>query len=229
MGSGQMRPYERRRVGALAGSVGTTPPSFPVALTSDQSVPAMAAGAASNLPCSRGRGQRVHAGSRAAARARPGDRDDGGGARLHLRSGIAPGRARDSGGAAAAGGSRRGHQRAPSRQQRRRVGPIRRRDVGEHRCGRAAHDRLHTGGELGGFPVLQAGRRHRDLPAVARRRPRAVPAENLEGREARRRQREAGKPSATPALCLSAEGASREGVGACGNTRARGTGPTLAP
>jgi hypothetical protein len=54
MGSGQMRPYERRRVGALAGSVGTTPPSFPVALTSDQSVPAMAAGAPSNLPYSVG-------------------------------------------------------------------------------------------------------------------------------------------------------------------------------
>jgi hypothetical protein len=54
MGSGQLRPYERRRVGALAGSVGTTAPSFPVALTSDRSVPASAAGAPSNLPYSVG-------------------------------------------------------------------------------------------------------------------------------------------------------------------------------
>jgi hypothetical protein len=54
MGSGQLRPYERRRVGALAGSVGTTSPSFPVALTSDQSVPPAAAGAPSNLPYSVG-------------------------------------------------------------------------------------------------------------------------------------------------------------------------------
>ena len=54
IGSGQLKPYERRRRGELAGSTGSTLPSFPVALTPDQAVPATAAGAPTNLPYSAG-------------------------------------------------------------------------------------------------------------------------------------------------------------------------------
>ena len=54
IGSGQLKPYDRRRRGELAGSTGSTLPSFPVALTPDQAVPATAAGAPTNLPYSAG-------------------------------------------------------------------------------------------------------------------------------------------------------------------------------
>ncbi len=37
VGGGLMQPYERRRTGELAGTVGSTAPSFPVALSSDRS------------------------------------------------------------------------------------------------------------------------------------------------------------------------------------------------
>jgi hypothetical protein len=54
IGGGQLQPYERRRNGALAATVGTTISSFPIALLPDQAVPAMAAGAPTNLPYSTG-------------------------------------------------------------------------------------------------------------------------------------------------------------------------------
>jgi len=54
IGGGQLQPYERRRNGALAATVGTTISSFPIALLPDQPVPPMAAGAPSNLPYSPG-------------------------------------------------------------------------------------------------------------------------------------------------------------------------------
>jgi hypothetical protein len=56
IGGGQLKPYERRRIGSLAGSVGTTSPSFPIALRPDDTAPvaAMAAAAPSNLPYSTG-------------------------------------------------------------------------------------------------------------------------------------------------------------------------------
>ena len=54
IGGGQLRPYERLRRGDLAGTTGTTLPSFPIALRPDGPVAAMAAGAPTNLPLSVG-------------------------------------------------------------------------------------------------------------------------------------------------------------------------------
>jgi hypothetical protein len=54
IGGGQLQPYERRRRGDLAGTVGTTSPSFPVALLPDGPITPMAAGAPTNLPLSVG-------------------------------------------------------------------------------------------------------------------------------------------------------------------------------
>ncbi|HET9272411.1 MAG TPA: hypothetical protein VFO31_29740 [Vicinamibacterales bacterium] len=54
IGGGQLQPYERRRRGDLAGSTGTTLPSFPIALRPDGPVVPMAAGAPTNLPLSTG-------------------------------------------------------------------------------------------------------------------------------------------------------------------------------
>ena len=56
VGGNQLKPYERRRIGALAGSVGTTSPSFPIALRPDDAAPValMAASAPTNLPYSTG-------------------------------------------------------------------------------------------------------------------------------------------------------------------------------
>ena len=54
IGGGQLKPYERLRRGELAGSTGTTLPSFPIALRPDASVLPMAAGAPTNLPLSIG-------------------------------------------------------------------------------------------------------------------------------------------------------------------------------
>ena len=54
IGGGQLQPYERRRRGDLAGTTGTTLPSFPIALLPDGPVVPMAAGAPTNLPLSTG-------------------------------------------------------------------------------------------------------------------------------------------------------------------------------
>jgi len=54
IGGGQLKPYERLRRGDLAGTTGTTLPSFPIALRPDGPVAAMAAGAPTNLPLSVG-------------------------------------------------------------------------------------------------------------------------------------------------------------------------------
>jgi len=54
IGGGQLKPYERLRRGDLAGTTGTTLPSFPIALRPDGPVTAMAAGAPTNLPLSVG-------------------------------------------------------------------------------------------------------------------------------------------------------------------------------
>ena len=54
IGGGQLKPYERRRSGELAGSTGSTLPSFPVALRPDGPIELMAAGAPTNLPYSGG-------------------------------------------------------------------------------------------------------------------------------------------------------------------------------
>jgi hypothetical protein len=54
VGGGQMKPYERRRSGDLAGSVGTTLPSFPVSLLPDTPLVPVAAAAPTNLPLSVG-------------------------------------------------------------------------------------------------------------------------------------------------------------------------------
>src|SRR5436190_14532960 len=50
IGGGQLKPYERRRRGELAGSTGSTPPSFPVAMRPDGPLELMAATAPTNLP-----------------------------------------------------------------------------------------------------------------------------------------------------------------------------------
>src|SRR5262245_1897618 len=50
IGGGQVKPYERRRRGDLAGSVGTTLPSFPIALLPDTPLVPVAAVAPTNLP-----------------------------------------------------------------------------------------------------------------------------------------------------------------------------------
>jgi hypothetical protein len=54
IGGGQLQPYERRRRGDLAGTTGTTLPSFPIALLPDGPIVPMAAGAPTNLPLSTG-------------------------------------------------------------------------------------------------------------------------------------------------------------------------------
>ena len=54
IGGGQLKPYERRRSGDLAGTTGTLLPSFPVALRPDVPVVPMAAAAPTNLPLSVG-------------------------------------------------------------------------------------------------------------------------------------------------------------------------------
>jgi len=54
IGGGQLQPYERRRRGDLAGSTGSTLPSFPITLLPDGPVLPMAAGAPTNLPLSVG-------------------------------------------------------------------------------------------------------------------------------------------------------------------------------
>jgi len=54
IGGGQLQPYERRRSGDLAGTTGTTLPSFPIDLRPDGPVFPMAAGAPTNIPLSVG-------------------------------------------------------------------------------------------------------------------------------------------------------------------------------
>ena len=54
IGGRQLQPYERRRRGDLAGSVGTTLPSFPVSLLPDTPLVPVAAVAPTNLPVSIG-------------------------------------------------------------------------------------------------------------------------------------------------------------------------------
>jgi len=54
IGGGQLKPYERLRRGALAGSTGTTLPSFPITLRPDSPIVPMAMGAPTNLPLSVG-------------------------------------------------------------------------------------------------------------------------------------------------------------------------------
>ncbi len=54
IGGGQLQPYERRRRGDLAGTTGTTLPSFPIALLPEGPIVPMAAGAPTNLPLSVG-------------------------------------------------------------------------------------------------------------------------------------------------------------------------------
>jgi hypothetical protein len=54
IGGGQLQPYERLRRGALAGSTGTTLPSFPTTLRPDGAIEPMAAAAPTNLPYSSG-------------------------------------------------------------------------------------------------------------------------------------------------------------------------------
>jgi hypothetical protein len=54
IGGGQLQPYERRRSGGLAGTTGSTVPSFPVSLLPDGAVVPMAGGAPTNLPLSPG-------------------------------------------------------------------------------------------------------------------------------------------------------------------------------
>jgi hypothetical protein len=54
VGGGQVKPYERRRRGDLAGSVGTTLPSFPISLLPDTPLVSAAAVAPTNLPLSIG-------------------------------------------------------------------------------------------------------------------------------------------------------------------------------
>jgi hypothetical protein len=54
IGGGQLQPYERLRRGDLAGTTGTTLPSFPIAIRPDEPVLPMAAGAPTNLPLSVG-------------------------------------------------------------------------------------------------------------------------------------------------------------------------------
>jgi hypothetical protein len=54
IGGGEMKPYERLRRGDLAGSVGSTLPSFPTTLRPDSPIQPMAMGAATNLPYSVG-------------------------------------------------------------------------------------------------------------------------------------------------------------------------------
>ncbi len=54
IGGGRLQPYERPRRGDLAGSTGSRPPAFPVALRPDGPITPMAAGAPTNLPFSIG-------------------------------------------------------------------------------------------------------------------------------------------------------------------------------
>jgi hypothetical protein len=54
IGGGQLQPYERRRRGELAGSTGTTLPSFPVSLLPDAAIAPVAGAAPTNLPLSVG-------------------------------------------------------------------------------------------------------------------------------------------------------------------------------
>src|SRR5947208_1010689 len=50
IGGGMLQPYERRREGELAGTVGSSAPSFPVALSSDSSIDAHAYGLQAPAP-----------------------------------------------------------------------------------------------------------------------------------------------------------------------------------
>jgi hypothetical protein len=54
IGGGQLKPYERLRRGDLAGSTGSTLPSFPITLRPDSPVAPMSAAAPTNLPFSIG-------------------------------------------------------------------------------------------------------------------------------------------------------------------------------
>ena len=54
IGGGQLKPYERLRRGDLAGSTGSTLPSFPITLRPDSPIQPMAAAAPTNLPYSVG-------------------------------------------------------------------------------------------------------------------------------------------------------------------------------
>ena len=54
IGGGLLQPYERPRRGDLAGSTGSRPPAFPVALRPEGPLTPMAAGAPTNLPLSIG-------------------------------------------------------------------------------------------------------------------------------------------------------------------------------
>jgi len=54
IGGGRLQPYERPRRGDLAGSTGSRPPAFPVALRPEGPITPMAAGAPTNLPLSIG-------------------------------------------------------------------------------------------------------------------------------------------------------------------------------
>jgi hypothetical protein len=54
IGGGQLKPYERLRRGELAGSTGSTLPSFPTTLRPDSPIQPMAATAPTNLPFSVG-------------------------------------------------------------------------------------------------------------------------------------------------------------------------------
>jgi hypothetical protein len=54
IGGGRLQPYERPRRGDLAGSTGSRPPAFPVALRPEGPVTPMAAGAPTSLPFSIG-------------------------------------------------------------------------------------------------------------------------------------------------------------------------------
>jgi len=79
IGGGQLKPYERRRSGELAGSTGSTLPSFPVALRPDGPIELMA-GRADEPAVLRRRDRRVHSRSDAAGRLRAG--------RVHRGSGV---------------------------------------------------------------------------------------------------------------------------------------------
>src|SRR4051812_12358231 len=50
IGGGMLQPYERRREGELAGTVGSSAPSFPVALSSDSSLDTSAYGLQAPAP-----------------------------------------------------------------------------------------------------------------------------------------------------------------------------------
>ena len=54
IGGGQLKPYERLRRGDLAGTTGSTLPSFPITLRPDSPIVPMAMGAPTNLPLSVG-------------------------------------------------------------------------------------------------------------------------------------------------------------------------------